>query len=186
MNVSERDVGYRRPCSVEGCERPVGPKSARGWCPRHYGRWLKTGSPTGSRRPSAEIRFFAKVRLAGDCWEWTASLDQSGYGLFQGGGQRMIRSHIWSYNFFVGRVPTGLQLDHLCRNRACCNPWHLDPVTPLVNTRRGHGTGRRTHCPQGHPYDEANTYRHPSGRRVCRICKRASQARYDAKRRSAA
>lgn len=183
--VTELPTGPRRPCAIEGCERPVGLKGARGWCPKHYQRWQKTGSPTGTRRPTPETRFFRKLRQVGDCWVWTAATDQSGYGLFQG-GDRMIRSHIWSYNFFIGEVPEGLQLDHLCRNRPCCNPWHLDPVTPLVNTQRGIGSGSRTRCPQGHPYDLINTYRTPSGKRVCRRCAQASRARYEAKKRSAA
>lgn len=183
-------------CDVKGCTDRVTAKSAKGYCPRHYQRLLLSGSPTGSSGPSQAERFFAKVAPADPfaCWLWTASLDQSGYGLFQGGG-RMVRSHIWSYRYFIADVPKGLQLDHLCHgswcnggiecpHRRCVNPWHLEPVPPLVNTSRGRAA-RRTHCPRGHAYDAANTYINPHGAQVCRTCMAASRQRYANKKRAA-
>jgi hypothetical protein len=185
-----------QPCVLKGCGKAVTPKSARGYCPRHYQRWLDTGSPVGTRGPSLAQRFFSKVEPADafDCWLWNASLDQSGYGLFQGGG-RMVRSHIWAYRYFIADVPRGLQLDHLCHgtwcdlgiecpHRRCVNPWHLEPVPPAVNTSRGRGA-RRTHCPQGHLYDPANTYVNPLGRQVCRTCAAASRLRHSERKRAA-
>lgn len=177
-----------RECLVDECTRAVGPKGARGWCTVHYQRYLSTGSPVGTTRPSDAERLFAKVREAGDCWEWTGSLDGSGYGLFstKREHQFMQRTHRWSYQYFRAEIPDGLQIDHLCRNRACCNPWHLEPVTPLVNSQRGLGPGSRTSCPQGHAYTNDNTYRTPDGRRVCRKCTAESRRRYEMRKKRTA
>jgi hypothetical protein len=187
-------AGRDEPCSVTECTTLVGPKGAKGLCPRHYQRMLVTGSPTGSNAPSAEARFFAKVREADNCWAWTAALDDSGYGLFSDKGT--IRSHIWSYEFFVGPVPDGLELDHLCHDaacllgiecphRRCVNPWHLEPVTDLVNTQRGRAAAKPC-CPAGHRYTPESTYINPRGARVCRLCAADSRARYTARQKVAA
>lgn len=103
------------------------------------------------------------------CWEWHGARNDRGYGQLRVDG-RVQSTHRLSYEIHVGPIPDGLQLDHLCRNRCCCNPQHLEPVTPAVNTRRGE-PAQRTHCPRGHAYDEANTYRDArTGRRACRRC----------------
>jgi hypothetical protein len=132
-------------------------------------------------------RFWVKVQGDGDvesCWVWGgARFKDTGYGLYtinaaiSGARQRtqVWAAHRFAWEFMYGPVPDGLHLDHLCRNRACCNPWHLEPVTPLVNTRRGIGHGSETHCPHGHPYDEANTYRWRR-HRYCRTCRDARNA----------
>ena len=137
-------------------------------------------------------RFWRKVVVAeSGCWEWKASGNQFGYGRLRV-GRRMIVSHRVSYEALVGPIPDGLELDHICRNRPCVNPAHLEPVTRIENVRRS-DAGRalaewqlaKTHCPRGHLYDERNTYvgRNPNGRptRVCRACgrekKRARKAR---------
>ena len=122
----------------------------------------------------------------GTCWLWTGAKTRNGYG------QVAIHGKAWMvhrafYTYFIADVPPGLDLDHLCRNRACVNPWHLEPVTRSVNLRRG-DTRRthfssRTHCPQGHPYDDENTA-HRQGRRVCRTCDR-ERARRNRLRRAA-
>lgn len=78
--------------------------------------------------------------------------------------------HVHVYVYFRGPVPEGLELDHLCRNRACCNPDHLEPVTHLENVRRGESHGKETCCPQGHPYEEGNLYKDKLSRRYCRTC----------------
>lgn len=84
----------------------------------------------------AEERFFFKVVQDGDCWRWVGALNRSGYGEFGAHGSHAVRAHRWAYEYLRADIPAGLQLDHLCRNRWCVNPWHLEPVTPLVNTRR--------------------------------------------------
>lgn len=120
-----------------------------------------------------EERFWKKVFKTSTCWVWTASLRQSGYGQFRLGG-KIRRAHIVAYEFEVGPVPAGLELDHTCRILACVNPAHLEPVTHAENCRRGN-VGKfsrdKTHCPQGHAYDKVNTYVTPGGKRHCRTCK---------------
>lgn len=123
---------------------------------------------------SAAERIHMHVHLGpGGCWLWGLSLDKStGYGQITI-ANRVYKAHRVSYEAFVGPIPAGLHIDHLCRVRNCVNPEHLEPVTPLVNTRRSPIThGNETHCPQGHAYDEANTYR-AGGRRLCRKCRTA-------------
>lgn len=120
-------------------------------------------------------RFWSKVAPAGplDCWQWTACTTAEGYGLFAGGGNRLVGAHRWSYEALRAEIPAGLVIDHLCRNRACVNPWHLEPVSTQVNVLRGQPYIKRSaSCPHGHEYTEANTYRSPRGYRQCRTCNR--------------
>jgi len=125
-------------------------------------------------------RFLAKVEWSDQrhdgtrCLVWTACLNR-GYGQFSVEGRKRASAHRWLYERWVGPIPAGLQLDHLCRNPPCCNPAHLEPVTNAENVRRGIAGNEKlavTHCPQGHPYDEENTYRNPRGHRFCRTCAR--------------
>lgn len=79
-------------------------------------------------------------------------------------------AHRVAYETWVGPIPDGLTIDHLCRNRLCIEPTHLEPVTNRENIQRG-GNSLKTHCPQGHPYDEVNTASR-NNRRYCRTCER--------------
>lgn len=119
-------------------------------------------------------RFWAKVDLSGDCWEWTAGKLPAGYGRFKMPNREAL-AHRVAYELLVGPIPAGLHIDHLCRNPSCVRPEHLEPVTPAENVRRGlSGTknAAKTHCPQGHEYTAENTYTPPKGGRYCRICGR--------------
>lgn len=133
-------------------------------------------------------RFFAKVELADDCWVWVGARNDRGYGEFSIRSRR-IKAHRWSYEYLRAEIPEGLSLDHLCRNRACVNPWHLEPVTRSVNLRRGNTTrthcSSRTHCPYGHPYDAENTAMR-GGHRTCKSCARDRATAARAKKKAAA
>lgn len=125
-------------------------------------------------------RFWAKVIVRPwDCWEWTASLRKDGYGRFALNGGPQL-SHLVAYRFLVGSVPEGLKLDHLCRNRKCVNPEHLEPVTDKENVRRGDGlaaiNARKVACPNGHPLEEGNLYV-SAGKRRCKVCTKANSVR---------
>jgi hypothetical protein len=167
-------------CSIPGCGRQCGPKSAKGLCTKHYSNLRRLGTPIYVA-PTQSERFWAKVKKGGpgECWEWTAYRDPNGYGRFNIGGQGpIVLAHRFAYEELVGRIPDGLDLDHLCRNPPCVNPGHLEPVTAQINNLRGVGPAAKhaakTHCPYGHEYTEDNIYWHkkPNGRkgRDCKTC----------------
>lgn len=177
-----------RQCSIEGCSKSV---LARGWCRTHYTRWYETGSTELGVRPPHRVnyertppadRILAKiVRSVRGCWEYQGALNDGYVVAADAATGRTVMGHRAVWEKLRGPIPDGFQIDHLCRNKRCVNPDHLEPVTPAENTRRGLApvTGalsqlRKTHCPQGHPYDEQNTHRY-KGSRVCRACKREKQ-----------
>ncbi len=132
-------------------------------------------------------RLFAKVLVGDGCWEWQASTSV-GYGVIGRGrrGEGTVLAHRAMYEQIVGPIPEGLTLDHLCRNRRCVRPGHLEPVTLAENKRRGESIAeqnrRKTHCPQGHPYDDENTEWHQyrgAGKfgRHCKACRRERAAK---------
>lgn len=110
------------------------------------------------------------------CWVWQGRLNK-GYGSWSGG-----LAHRFAYEELVAEIPDGLDLDHLCRNPPCINPWHLEPVTRLVNVQRHYAY--QTHCKQGHEFTPENTYMKDARYRQCRKCTAAAQRRYYARKRA--
>lgn len=123
-----------------------------------------------------------------DCVLWQGHIDRHGYGRVWAGG-RMAQAHRWAYEQKYGPISSGLEIDHLCRNRACVNPDHLEVVTKYENWARGASLTRinasKTHCEHGHPFDVRNTYIRPNGRRDCRKCVVERQRRYQERKKAA-
>lgn len=120
-------------------------------------------------------RFAEKFTEAAGCWEWQASRRPDGYGQVSVDG-RMRLAHRVLYEVLVGPIPDGLESDHVCRERSCVNPDHLEPVTHRENVLRGQApsalNARKVECQDGHPFSGSNLYVKPNGERLCRACKR--------------
>jgi hypothetical protein len=136
-------------------------------------------------RPTATQRWCARVRLGTDpgaCWEWMGLKNPKGYGQFYAQRTAKVAAHRYAFEMFVGPIPVGLYIDHLCRNRGCVNPAHMEPVTTRENTLRGEGWAAReaqqTHCKHGHPLSGSNLRRNWRGDRECRACKQTRRAAY--------
>lgn len=140
-------------------------------------------------RGTPDERFDAKWEEdENGCHIWTAGRCTKGYGSFYVltamQGRKTVLAHRFSYVRMHGAIPQGLECDHLCRVRACCNPAHIELVTHVENVHRGDVwkiKGLNTHCPHGHPFDDANTgfYTSPAGKtqRLCRECRRGAARR---------
>lgn len=132
-------------------------------------------SPLGraANRRSPEIdRFWAKIELEGSCWRWKAGTNGNNYGVFG-----PMLAHRWSYEHFIGPIPKGLIIDHLCRNTRCVKPWHLEPVTYSENGLRGLRSALkppRTHCRNGHLLAEKGTVTNGT----CRACVNRNNREY--------
>ena len=107
------------------------------------------------------------------CWLWIGSSARLGYGQLYVNG-RLTPAHRFSYEHYIGPIPTGLELDHLCRVPACVNPKHLEPVTHRENMLRGDNPfaakHKQTHCKRGHELARPNLVNTKNGRRMCRAC----------------
>ncbi len=138
--------------------------------------------PSTDEPKSADLT--SRVDAVGPCWLWTGTIDRDGYGRVTV-NQRQWRAHRYVWTQLVGDIPEGMTLDHLCRERSCVNPDHLEVVTPGENVRRGVGgkvTGAKnaakTHCYKGHEYTPENTYRQPgTNKRQCKECRRERDRR---------
>ena len=134
-------------------------------------------------------RIMRRVEVAPDgCWLWTGALAPNGYGIVQKGrraGTTVVHKAMWQLD--NGPVPDGLELDHLCRVRRCCNPAHLEPVTRQTNVDRGlqaAGKQRRTECINGHPFTSNNTITTSRQLRSCRTCQNRRNREYRARKKA--
>lgn len=175
----ERRYGLpSEPCIIDGCDKDG--TAGHGWCYLHYRRYWRHGDP----RESSRVVGFTDTRVWGnfeddddtDCWIWTGALNEGGYGIVRV-GDSMVPVHRYTYHHLVGDIPEDLELDHLCRNRACANPDHLEPVTHRENVIRGTSPmaahAHKSHCMRGHEFSPVNTYVTTRGHRTCRACRRA-------------
>lgn len=133
--------------------------------------------PSSSRFPFLYERIMAKVgrnRLTG-CWVWLGAVNDRGYGQLRI-HDRVYYTHRLVYAAHHGTIPSGFHVDHLCPDKSCCNPSHLEAVQPAENARRA----RRMHCKRGHPLWGENVQRITTrpGKRVCRACRKIREARY--------
>lgn len=151
-----------------------------------------------TRTKTPAERFWLKVNKSGPvsllrgapgpCWIWEASSDRRGYGQFFD-GNTMVKAYKWAYVSALGPVAAGLDLDHRCRVRACCNPAHLDPVDHRTNVLRGMSPGaisyRTNRCFKGHELTPENTGTRPNGSRICKTCDAARSRVYYARKQAA-
>lgn len=127
------------------------------------------------------IQYFTKhiqLDIISGCWNWTATINNVGYGLFRFNGKLGV-AHRFSYEYYNGKIPDNLVVNHLCRNRRCVNPSHLEVVSKKENLLKGiTHLEKKIHCKNGHEYTLENTYVMPNGHRVCRICSKIRQKEY--------
>jgi hypothetical protein len=149
------------------CQSPISRQSIR--CRRCAGKFKK-------RKNNLLHRALVSLPTK-DCVPWEGSLNEDGYGNVSIHYNGECRAHRCVYVEVFGPIPEGLELDHGCRNRACVNPEHLEPVLHVENVRRGSRAEQQkseTHCKNGHEYTEENTGRRKTGHRYCRTCHRAN------------
>jgi hypothetical protein len=172
-------------CTVEDCELPRHYRG--GLCYRHA-----RGSARLANQPEAPAsdpvsRFWQRVERTDTCWLWKGEAGRGRYWSIAGASIGRVPVHRFSYEIHKGPIPEGMQVDHLCRTPNCVNPAHLEAVPQRVNCLRGVGptaqNARRTHCVNGHPFDNANTYRRlGTSARACKECTRLAGKRWRAKK----
>lgn len=176
-------------CNVQSCERK---HYGKGFCRAHYDRLRSNGDPASNvpiknQNRSPLERFFEFTKDIGkdECWAWSGAHNSDGYGSFTLNGST-IGAHRAAYILLIGPIMQDLELDHLCRNHGCVNPWHLEAVTHSVNIQRGisHITMKakwkkiradRKTCIHGHAWIPENIYEDKIGRCYCRICHAISE-----------
>jgi hypothetical protein len=141
-------------------------------------QWWRTGDPLQPASHPRRPHF--KIDPSTGCWLWQRALTDQGYS---NGGHGAAHRYYWKLVY--GPIPPGLHLDHLCRVRHCCNPAHLELVTPLENIRRAAPWRLKPHCRQGHEYTPENTHITKDGVRRCRECARLSQRQRRARKAAA-
>ena len=182
---------WRRAQKTEQCAVPECQKIAAnlGLCPMHYQRRRVHGDVETVKLvhndPDRRFREFYDVDKNG-CWIWNGWIENNGYARFSVGQERW-GAHRWAYERYVGPIPQGLALDHLCRVRACVNPDHLEPVTWAENLRRSDKTHAaknrsKTHCKRGHSLSGKNLSIQNDGSRRCLACHNIRQKQLDAKK----
>ena len=139
------------------------------------------------------VRLVTAIKVNGGCWEWQQFKDKDGYGqTFVWDGKKSIstRAHRLMYELLVNKIPEDMVIDHLCRNRPCINPAHMEVVTVRTNTLRGFGPGaynaRKTHCKRGHEFTKENTINTIGStgnrNRNCKLCKAMHLRKYRLRR----
>jgi hypothetical protein len=176
-----------RTCEVESCEIEA---KHRGRCGKHYRLLLLQGERLVERAGTpAEERFWGKVnkdgptplygKVPGQCWQWTGGTICRGYGQFYVTRMSRTPSHRYAWEALRSPIPDGLTIDHLCRNKLCVNPDHMEVVTRGENTLRAVDIGaqnrNKTRCIKGHEFSPENTRITPAGRRRCRTCDRDNE-----------
>lgn len=163
------------PCTIDGCDHMI---ECRGWCQMHYQRWKKYGDPLTLRQPKGLPvidRFMQYVRKTSTCWMWAGSISKRGYGRFWDGqspsnAQVFTGAHRFSYEYFCGPIPVGMQIDHICRNPSCVRPDHLRLATPKENVEHHSGKPMGTNLVRGVSYEKARQRYRPRVRHHGKLC----------------
>ena len=151
---------------------------------KEFDRWLR-------EERAAQARFWTKVDRKDDesCWLWTATKNPNGYGMWKLSG-RSRGAHLFAYEWLVGPIPNGMEIDHKCRVRNCVNPRHLEAVTHRENTLRGDtitaNAAAKRYCPRGHALIEGNLVASTAkrGARQCLTCSREMAREYRARKKA--
>lgn len=180
-------------CRFDNCPKSVW-NELNSCCQAHYTLLYRGKIPGLIRRAqNPEERFERTVNRRGgkdwlddgkselspdatECWKWTAKLSHDGYAIIAVNGKQ-IGAHRFAYEKWIGPIPEGLHLDHLCRVRHCVNPEHLEPVTNIENIRRG-GNAAKVVCKNGHSLVDSNMFIDSRGNRQCAICVKRRQREY--------